>query len=983
MLEQGIGINCNNYENIYNNNYNHHNFNNNYNINNSANANLNLLHDLKNIDSLLNDSKLTKKTDISNIQVKDSNKELKQIPSYTTNLDRQFIGPHAENILSLNDNNLINTCESKRIAEKENNLILNNLQSHYPEKVHLTELSNISHKNNFTPSNNKLVIREKIFIEDSKINEDHFTSNPACARDEQEDPGIIHTQENIVKVSLELEKLRNDILENHYLEKISSNNNHNIANTHNKLEGMSKPLKEKSSSNSHKKIKIINNIPTIPSSANAQTNNKIKASERESRINTQISQNNKQNHSQKDKEINSIQNNQNNIIATNNRVNSNNNLNTQNNELINNLDKSLIKNKKKSNSRIESAKAIGYNNRKKLENHSNINNNTNNSLLNESKNKSIIINNSRNNKYDADNSNSKSTEKSCAEAFAEENAKNNLFSQYAADQSKQNKESSNTDGASAGFACRDNHRAEEANTIETEKEFTIMNKEDLVNTKGSTKKNFFENNFESKQDSNENRTCLSNEQYNDINNNDNQSNLLEKKYSFAKDYSANDNILTHKLMKKIDHALLSSSEMSMAGDKLVTSQLSNRLSQRYENVNLSTYRNEKDNKTNIVSTYAVAEIAKNVLKEDFINANVLSSKRETLIKHATQENIIDIGPAAQKHVLNSASIENTKIPSNPASLRKKDSSKIGGNTDQAAEENSNENILINIYNKSFAELENDYTEYIGKVDTEQKIIFNISENLENYLNGGYPKFIEIRNRVNRQIVGFCVCNYDSNYSTGLRLVLSNYSVFEADTYFCYAEKIIHFLKNNFPLNEIYIELFYGIHNEKFYINEKFRDVFSKQLKFKWITLENTGTQRIVKYKLLNPEFNLEEIFQFKRSGNLADLTQKHLCENINSMIDIKINTMVTFQENTLNKNRDSQDDNNTNNHFLNKVASPREYSKEDTDVNIFPCIYLLSDIINKNSLSVNNENLKLFSNERTRVYFTVYILIKFLIKYLL
>ena len=86
--------------------------------------------------------------------------------------------------------------------------------------------------------------------------------------------------------------------------------------------------------------------------------------------------------------------------------------------------------------------------------------------------------------------------------------------------------------------------------------------------------------------------------------------------------------------------------------------------------------------------------------------------------------------------------------------------------------------------------------------------------------------------------------------------------------------------------------------------------------------------------------------------------KKKYCKFLNSLIDIKINTTFSFKEQVLlNPNSDQC------------ITSPREFSKEETDVNIFPSIYLLCDLIYINNFYVNNENLKLFSNEKTRVIY--------------
>ena len=128
--------------------------------------------------------------------------------------------------------------------------------------------------------------------------------------------------------------------------------------------------------------------------------------------------------------------------------------------------------------------------------------------------------------------------------------------------------------------------------------------------------------------------------------------------------------------------------------------------------------------------------------------------------------------------------------------------------------------------------------------------------------------------------------------------------------------------------------------------------------------QNTGKERIVKYRLTNFEFNLQDFLNSgKNLGKNCDkkLQKKlFLTNSINTNIDIKINTAFSFRENVLTKKEFEED-------IISTYRLPREFGNGESDVNIFPSIYLLSDLISKNGFLVNDESLKMFSNENTEV----------------
>jgi hypothetical protein len=842
-----------------------------------------------------------------------------------------------------------------------NNYNFNNVENfNYAERVNLTDISINSHRihtpNNII-SNNKVIIKEKIYIEDKKLFDVKYNNNDNFreAVEDTEETGRMLTKQNLTRVSHELEKLRTDVLENHYISKIeklnkndfsskvkknskekskeninvqnlsnvnTNNNNNNNNNNINNNNNNANRAELKSSSSNRKIILVGGKLPPTGIAKGSVNKRNNSAIAKQSNINCGVESNiftegNIGNASFKNKNKN---------------INNNNHLNDHkgiiNHELINNLDKSLIKKKKIENDEFsEISKNVNNNNPIKYKN-----------------NKEKVV------------------EKSEA-GFAGEGEDADIFNMKSTEKSNIDINTNNFDNANNINFFND--------PIKTDF-FKITEDQDL------------------------------------------KMKILQEIDQEEK----TEKILTLKLIKNMDRALVSSDEFSIKGDKLAQSQSSNRLSTRINNL--------KEIKENEKSLNEVNEEEKNF--EDLINDNNISQTKnfdenEEEIHQIKYNNlrITNLESSFLDDLTDYENIDNKirhqaeEVKADEKSLRLENDFKIKNNNvillkeakaiDETKEAKTNstqkdqtallinrditndtaniinnhntsklaqelnphriENLIkneltIKISTSANEDLKKTYSEYMTEIDPEQKIIFNISDSIEAYLKGGFPKFILIEDPASKKLISLSTCHYDGNFSTGIRLVLSSFSTNRPENYFIYAEKTILFLNANFPNTEIYNELFYGIQNEKFYVNEKLRDVFSKQLKFRWITLENTGTQRIVKYRLANSEFDLDAVLNGKDADNNSreENKIKSICENVNNLVEFKINTTIAFKE---------CNDNDLNEVNEGALASPREFTKEETDVNIFPAIFLLADLIHKSGFKVNNDNLRLFSNERTRV----------------
>jgi hypothetical protein len=70
-------------------------------------------------------------------------------------------------------------------------------------------------------------------------------------------------------------------------------------------------------------------------------------------------------------------------------------------------------------------------------------------------------------------------------------------------------------------------------------------------------------------------------------------------------------------------------------------------------------------------------------------------------------------------------------------------------------------------------------------------------------------------------------------------------------------------------------------------------------------------------------------------------------------------------------------------YLSNNSGSIREYGVKERDINIFSTIYLLSEYIKNNNYLSNDDNLKIFANEKTDVNTLIYYYCIFILSILL
>jgi hypothetical protein len=236
-------------------------------------------------------------------------------------------------------------------------------------------------------------------------------------------------------------------------------------------------------------------------------------------------------------------------------------------------------------------------------------------------------------------------------------------------------------------------------------------------------------------------------------------------------------------------------------------------------------------------------------------------------------------------------------------------------------------IYLEFSTEEFSKLTEEYLKYYLDLDEDQKAAFNIKSDLTSYLKGCFTKFIKIF--YYKMFVGFVVVSYDPSCENS-RLNLSHFSTTRTNFYYEILNEAINFLQDKLQHDELFLELFFALKDEKYHINETINDCIKKKLKFKWITLENTGTERKIKYKLLNKNSDKEPTQQLMKFMN-----------NV---------TLSLGEMNELSSERQSQSNNESENELI-----------------FFNVICLLGQMMHDDLIEIENPQFKLFSGDKFRV----------------
>ena len=222
-------------------------------------------------------------------------------------------------------------------------------------------------------------------------------------------------------------------------------------------------------------------------------------------------------------------------------------------------------------------------------------------------------------------------------------------------------------------------------------------------------------------------------------------------------------------------------------------------------------------------------------------------------------------------------------------------------------ENNPKKYNTSYYCGSLSDFITIYNNYYQRVPIEQKRIFNIKENPINYFKHNYfPKIIICSDEKLTLVKGICIYShiFNNNENRSNKIIIEHLSAYKKEEMENILKNIFDFLKNNNLLrnvnanltniqNEIYIDLYFYLENEKFVIETQIRDFIKNELKFKWVKLENISKEiRFQKMKhsfknnndFLNNEMDDNNILNQSILGVKA-LKQNEENNNIDTDID--------------------------------------------------------------------------------------------------
>ena len=262
------------------------------------------------------------------------------------------------------------------------------------------------------------------------------------------------------------------------------------------------------------------------------------------------------------------------------------------------------------------------------------------------------------------------------------------------------------------------------------------------------------------------------------------------------------------------------------------------------------------------------------------------------------------------------------------------------------EKNENKKIIEKIPSKnkyqyeyiigSLKQIDDIYSQYYKSIPEDLKNSFNISKNYNDYIKGIFPHIIIIKDN-SKQIKGMTFINFIESY----KLFISNFSTNTIEDYKDILNDLIDFLKNNYIFKELFIDFYYNHIDDKFIQNKELEKILTKEIKFKWVNMENDGKIRKIKYKLINPNFT-------EKKKNEGDL--------------IKIKDMAYIQF----KNIQGENATNMNDSDLDKtkgIINMNSIIKGEEEINIFPLFSLFCEMMYNGEYGVESQSMEYMNME--------------------
>ena len=160
-------------------------------------------------------------------------------------------------------------------------------------------------------------------------------------------------------------------------------------------------------------------------------------------------------------------------------------------------------------------------------------------------------------------------------------------------------------------------------------------------------------------------------------------------------------------------------------------------------------------------------------------------------------------------------------------------------------------LSFEIFDKEIDTLNNVYVEYLNDVTQDLLTTLNIQSKIDCYLKNINPSIITIQRE--GKIISFIFLNYEPNITHSLKLHLAGISCSKSENFSDLFDSALLYIKAHFPFDEIIIDLYYEMLDDKFVINENIKNLFLKEKGFKWLNVQNKTvdgtTVRLIKASL--------------------------------------------------------------------------------------------------------------------------------------
>ena len=272
--------------------------------------------------------------------------------------------------------------------------------------------------------------------------------------------------------------------------------------------------------------------------------------------------------------------------------------------------------------------------------------------------------------------------------------------------------------------------------------------------------------------------------------------------------------------------------------------------------------------------------------------------------------------------------------------------------------NSNTNLVEYKYillSGKLSQIQNEYNEYYNSIPSQIKIGFNINDNLNNYLIGVFPRFIKVVNNSNTMI-GFITVSYFEANKLSITSISCNK---ENESHFSkFLIDLISYLKTTFTFQELYIELYYEKQGNDFILIKPLETSIKKEANFRWVSMVNDTTQRKIKYKIINNNFNPSQL-NLLSNGHVLSINSLGLIEM--GVTSNNSNEEQQVQQEAPNDNgNDGNDDGDSlggEEYVENAHVEPLS-SKDEEKINVFPVYSLLNEMMLNGEYNIDSETLR-------------------------